>query len=65
MLRVGAIVLPGPVSVAHVRSAFNEAGECLDAGVEGRLEGLAASLLAYIQQNLCPRMTLEAMVRAE
>ena len=62
---VGAIVLPGPVSVAHVRSAFNEAGECLDAGVEGRLEGLAASLLAYIRQNLCPRMTLEAMVRAE
>lgn len=62
---VGAIVLPGPVSVAHVRSAFNEAGECLDSTVEGRLEGLAENLLGYIQQNLCPRMTLEAMVRAE
>ncbi len=62
---VGAIVLPGPVSVAHVRSAFNEAGECLDSSVEGRLEGLAENLLGYIQQNLCPRMTLEAMVRAE
>jgi FMN reductase len=62
---VGAIVLPGPVSVAHVRSAFNEAGECLDSSVEDRLEGLAENLMGYIQQNLCPRMTLEAMVRDE
>ena len=62
---VGAIVLPGPVSIAHVRSVFNEDGECLDAGVEGRLQGLSENLMGYIQQNLCPRMTLEAMVRAE
>ena len=61
---VGAIVLPGPVSIAHVRSVFNEDGECLDAGVEGRLQGLSENLLGYIQQNVCPRMTLEAMVRA-
>ena len=61
---VGAIVLPGPISVAHVRSAFNEDGECIDSGVEARLQGLAESLLGYIQQNVCPRMTLEAMVRA-
>ncbi len=62
---VGAIVLPGPVSIAHVRSAFNEDGECIDAGVEGNLRGLSENLLGYIQQNVCPRMTLEAMVRAE
>jgi FMN reductase len=61
---VGAIVLPGPVSIAHVRSAFNEDGECIDAGVEGNLRGLSENLLGYIQQNVCPRMTLEAMVRA-
>ena len=61
---VGAIVLPGPVSVPNVRSAFNEDGECLDAKIEGRLQGLAENLLGYIRQNLCPRMTLEAMVRA-
>ncbi len=61
---VGAIVLPGPVSIAHVRSAFNEDGECIDAGVEGKLQGLSENLLGYIRQNLCPRMTLEAMVRA-
>ena len=61
---VGAIVLPGPVSVPHVRSAFNEEGECIDSDVEGRLRGLGENLLGYIQQNVCPRMTLEAMVRA-
>lgn len=61
---IGAIVLPGPVSIAHVRKAFNEDGECIDAGVEGRLQGLSENLLGYIQENLCPRMTLEAMVRA-
>ena len=61
---VGAIVLPGPVSVAHVRSAFNEEGECIDSDVEGRLQGLGENLMGYIQQNVCPRMTLEAMVRA-
>jgi chromate reductase len=60
---VGAIVLPGPVSVAHVRSAFNAGGECTDSEVEGRLQGLAENLLSYIEHNLCPRMTLEAMVR--
>ena len=62
---VGALVLPGAVSVAHVRSVFNEIGECTDSEVEGRLRGLAENLLAYIHQNVCPRMTLEAMVRAE
>ncbi len=61
---VGAIVLPGPVSVAHVRSAFNEEGECIDSNVEGRLQGLGENLLGYIRTNLCPQMTLEAMVRA-
>ena len=62
---VGAIVLPGPVSIAHVRSAFNEDGECTDPNVEGRLQGLAENLLGYIQSNVCPRMTPEAMVREE
>ena len=60
---VGAVVLPGPVSIPHVRSAFNEDGECIDSRVERSLQGLAENLLAYIQQNVCPRMTLEAMAR--
>jgi hypothetical protein len=31
---VGAIVLPGPVSVAGVQQVFDEEGNCLDEKVE-------------------------------
>ncbi len=61
---VGAIVLPGPVSVAGVQALFDEAGRCLDASVERRIRSVGTNLLDYIQENICPRMTLEAMVRA-
>jgi NAD(P)H-dependent FMN reductase len=60
---VGAIVLPGLVSVAGVRSAFDEQGRCTDSGVEKRLEGAAGGLLDYVHTHVCPRLTLEAMVR--
>ena len=62
---VGAIVLPGPVSVAGVQSAFAEDGTCEDPAVEKRLRGLATHLLDYIHENICPRVALEAMVRDE
>ena len=47
----------------HVADVFTEEGECLDPAVEERLEGLSESLHAYIHRKVCPRMTLEAMVR--
>lgn len=62
---VGAIVLPGPVSVAGVQKAFDEEGNCLEASVEKRVRGLASNLLDYIDNNICPRFALEAMVRSE
>ncbi len=62
---VGAIVLPGSVSVAGVRKAFDEQGNCLDPGIEQRVRSVAANLLDYIRENICPRLALEAMVRAE
>lgn len=62
---VGAIVLPGPVSVAGVQRAFDQDGGCLDDGVEARVRGLATGLLDYIHQTVCPRVALEAMVRDE
>ena len=62
-LHVGAIVLPGPVSIANVLSVFDAEGNCLDATVEKRLSGLAAGMAEYIHGNICPRHTLEAMVR--
>jgi len=62
---VGAIVLPGLVSVASVRSAFDESGRVTDPKVEKRLRGAAQGLLDYIHTSVCPRLTLEAMVRDE
>ena len=60
---VGAVVLPGPVSVANVRAVFDSEGNCLDSAVEGRLRGVAESLTGYIRAAVCPARSLEAMVR--
>ncbi len=60
---VGAIVLPGPVSVAHVRQVFDATREIRDKKTEARIRGLAANLIDYIRSNICPRIALEAMVR--
>jgi chromate reductase len=62
---VGAIVLPGPVSVAGVRSVFDADGNVTDERVEKQLRGVATGLLHYIDQNVCPRFALEAMVREQ
>lgn len=62
---VGAIVLPGSVSVAGVQKVFDEEGNCTDPRVEKRIRGLATNLLDYIHDNICPRFALEAMVREE
>ena len=60
---VGAIVLPGPVSVANVQTVFNEDGKCLDQPTEKRIRLLAHNLVDYIHHSLCPRIALEQMVR--
>jgi FMN reductase len=60
---VGAIVLPGPVSVAGVQKVFDEEGNCLDERIEGRIRGLGASLFDYIHNHICPSRALESMVR--
>jgi FMN reductase len=61
---VGAIVLPGPVSVAGVQKKFDEQGNCLDESTEKRIRSLATHLLSYIKESVCPKEALEAMVRA-
>lgn len=60
---IGAIVLPGPVSVADCRAVFDEQGNCLDERVERRVRGVATNLIHYIEDNICPKISLEAMVR--
>ena len=62
---VGAIVLPGPVSVAGVQKAFDKDGSCQDERVEKRLRGLSHKLTDYIEKSTCPKQCLEEMVREE
>jgi len=62
---VGAIVLPGPVSIANVQKVFDEEGVCQDARAEKRIRGLATTLIDYIHQSICPRVALESVVRGE
>ena len=60
---VGAIVLPLAVSVARVQQVFDEQGNCQDASIEKRIRGAATNLIDYIRGAICPRITLEAIVR--
>ena len=60
---VGAIVLPGPVSIANVHKVFDDEGVCLDAAIEKRLRRLGTNLVDYIHNQICPRVALEQMVR--
>ena len=61
---IGAIVLPGPVSIADVQQVFDDEGSCLDPAAEKMIRSVPTNLMDYIQDNLCPRMALEAMVRS-
>jgi len=61
---VGAIVLPGPVSIAGVQGVFDDDGHCTDEGVEKQIRAVATSLEHYIQDAVCPRYSLEALVRS-
>ena len=60
---IGAVVLPGPVSVAGVQQVFDDKGRCLDENIETLVRGVATNLIDYINSNICPRMALERMVR--
>jgi NAD(P)H-dependent FMN reductase len=60
---VGAMVLPGSVSVARVQTKFDAEGHCLDAGTERLIRGLAAALVEYIQVAKCPGVSSEERTR--
>lgn len=62
---VGAIVLPSFVSVANVQKLFDEEGNCLDSATEKLVRGVAVNMFDYIHDNLCPRITLERMMRED
>ncbi|WP_163711697.1 NADPH-dependent FMN reductase [Mangrovibacterium lignilyticum] len=60
---VGGIVLPGPVSIPHVRDVFDDDGKCVNQKMENRIRGLFLNLVDYIDQYLCPKVNLEDLVR--
>ena len=62
---VGAIVMPGAVSVASVQNAFDAEGNCTNAAVEAMLRSAAESLTKFIKDYVCPKHTLEEMARQE
>src|SRR6266699_28256 len=44
---IGAIVVPGAVSVAGVQKVFDDHGRCTDANVESMLRGVAHALFTF------------------
>lgn len=49
---VGAIVLPGPVSVASVHKVFDQEGNCLNPAIEKRLRGVAGPCRLHQNHSL-------------
>ena len=60
---VGGIVLPGPVSIAHVNKKFDESGHCVDPKTENLIRKMVHSMDAYFNDAICPKFYLEEMVR--
>ena len=60
---IGGIVLPLPASVPNVQKVFSEDGRILDAGVEKQIRLVAANLVHYLEDAVCPKITLEALLR--
>ena len=62
---VGAVTLPGAVSIAGVHQAFDKEGNCTNEEVEKMLNSLAENTLQYIRHAICPRLILESQVRQD
>ncbi|MGA2434724.1 MAG: NAD(P)H-dependent oxidoreductase [Bryobacteraceae bacterium] len=60
---IGGIALPLPISVANVQKVFDRDGHVLDPAVEKIVRQAATNLIAYIEKNLCPSITLERLLR--
>ena len=61
---VGALPLPGPISIAGVRGLFDDDGRCTDRATEKAIRGVATGLMDYIHDKICPKHALEQLVRA-
>jgi len=62
---VGAIIVPGSVSVAGVQKVFDDHGRCTDADTETLLRGLGHALLRFLKDYVYPKQVLEEKVRSD
>lgn len=62
---VGAIVVPGSVSIAGVQRVFDDDGKCQDEGSDNALRGVAQAMIGFLNDFVCPRYALESMVRED
>ncbi len=62
---IGAIVVPGAVSIAGVQQVFDDDGNCLDEGSERALRGVAEAMRNFLNDFVCPKFALENMVRED
>ncbi len=60
---IGGLVLPLPISVANVQRVFDKDGHCLEPQVEKLIRTVPLNLLSYIDRHICPRLTLERILR--
>ena len=60
---VGALVLPGSISIANVRSVFDDEGNCLDTEAEKSIRKVATRIVQYIEDTSCPKRSFEEMIR--
>lgn len=60
---VGAVSLPGAVSIAGVHQAFDDDGHCTNEEVQQMLHSLADNTVQYIRHAICPRLILESQIR--
>jgi NAD(P)H-dependent FMN reductase len=66
LAHVGALVIPGSISVAGIQTAFDKStGAIADAGTEEALRGLGRALVSFMKEYVCPRYVLEAQVREQ
>ena len=59
----GAIVMPGAISIAGVRGAFDDDGVCTDENALKALRFLAEDLMEFVNNYVRPRQILEEMIR--
>ncbi len=60
---VGAIVLPGAVSIGEIKKYFNDKGKCTDSNISERLKQIARIMLNFITAHIVSGMSLEDLAR--